>query len=76
MEQIQDQLRSFRESLQADGYDLCVDGLESGRLYVTIVALEGACEECLVPPPIMERILLDQVSSLGIFGVDLTYPGE
>ena len=76
MKQIQDRLKLVRETLQADGYELLLNGLDGGRLRVTIVAQEGACEECLVPKVVMERILLKNLGDAGVGEVEVTYPGD
>lgn len=51
-EEITTALAGIAGALGADGYALEVDEA-SDTLSLTIVALDGACEECLVPPAIM-----------------------
>jgi Fe-S cluster biogenesis protein NfuA len=75
MKEIDDLLNDFRESLQADGYDLTVDCLDAGRPQIAIVALEGACEECLLPRAVVERILLNSLGAAGVSEIELVYPG-
>ena len=66
----------LRESLQADGYDLRIQDLGAGRLRATVLALEGACEECLVPKDVMRHMLLRQLKNAGAQEIELHYPGE
>jgi hypothetical protein len=49
---VQEELAGITQALDADGYLLEVVD-ESETLSLRIVAREGACEECLVPPEIM-----------------------
>ena len=51
-EEITGALADFAGALRADGYLLEVFEA-SDTLSLRIVALDGACEECLVPPAIM-----------------------
>lgn len=74
MEAILAQLSGVRETLQADGYDLQVDGLEGGQLTLTIVALDGACEECLVPKEIMQRVIANNLDDPSVASIELRYP--
>lgn len=67
-------LATVRSTLEADGYRLEVT--EDGeRVGVQIVATPDACEDCLVPKPLMRTMLQD---ALGVAeqSIDLTYPGE
>jgi Fe-S cluster biogenesis protein NfuA len=53
---IEDRLATVRDALRLDGYDLhVVDAAET--LSVRIVALDGACEDCLVPQSVMAATL-------------------
>ena len=69
-------LDEVRETLRADGYDLRVDGLAGGRLDLTILALEDACEECLVPKAIMRQVIADSLRDPAIAEINLHYPNE
>jgi hypothetical protein len=73
---LQGRLAEVREALRADGYDLHVDGLAGGRLDLSILALENACEECLVPREIMARVIADSLGDPTITEIRLRYPGE
>lgn len=67
-------LQTIRSTLEADGYQ--IDVSEDGdRLDVRISATPEACEDCLVPKPLLRSMLGD---SLGVpeQSIDLSYPGE
>lgn len=56
---VDDALASFREMMATDGYLLTwapVEG-DGDKVVVKIAATEGACEDCLVPLPIMTNIM-------------------
>lgn len=55
-EEITTALAGIAGALGADGYALEVDEA-ADTLSLTIVALDGACEECLVPPAIMAPMM-------------------
>jgi hypothetical protein len=70
-------LQTMTDTLAADGYLLHAD--RAGDL--VLVAVEAgpeACEDCLVPKAMMERMILDTLSRAGIpaAGVELSYPAE
>lgn len=65
-------LADLRKGLQADGYDLKVETFDDARLHVGILALDGACEDCLVPSHVMEVMIKAAVPSAE--HVELTYP--
>jgi hypothetical protein len=50
------QLGQLKQTLQADDYRLDVD-VEGDAATVAIVAGPDACEECLVPKPLMQSML-------------------
>ncbi len=67
-------LSGLRSTLEADDYRMSV--AESGSsVEVTITAGPAACEDCLVPKPIMRNILH---AALGVpeNAIVLVYPGE
>jgi hypothetical protein len=67
-------LQTMRTALEADGYLLDVN--EHGeRLEARISAGPGACEDCLVPKPVLLAMLH---KALGVpeQAIDLHYPGE
>ncbi|MQA32092.1 hypothetical protein [Modestobacter roseus] len=66
------QLDQLRQTLQADDYRLDVD-LAGERADVRIVAGPDACEECLVPKPLMQQMLAP-VLGVDPASIDLTYP--
>jgi len=67
-------LRTMRAALEADGYLLDVN--ERGeRLEARISAGPGACEDCLVPKPVL-LAMLQQALGVPERSIDLRYPGE
>ena len=67
-------LTGLRSTLEADDYRMAVS--ESGDgVEVTITAGPQACEDCLVPKPIMRNILH---AALGVpeDAIVLTYPAD
>lgn len=54
---VDDALASFREMMAADGYLLTWSEAGDAKVVVTIAATDGACEDCLVPLPIMTNIM-------------------
>ena len=70
------QLAGIVAALEADGYALAITDA-SETLSLRITALEGACEDCLVPPEIMAPVI-----SAALGGryrpeqIRLTYPGS
>lgn len=49
----------FKDMLAADGYSLTWSVTPADKVVVQIVAGPQACEDCLVPLPIMEAIVAD-----------------
>jgi hypothetical protein len=54
---VDDALASFREMMAADGYLLTWDPAGEDKVVVRIAATDGACEDCLVPLPVMTNIM-------------------
>lgn len=70
-------ITATREGLEASGYAIdCAQ--REGRLVFTIRAMEGACEECLVPKPVFTSILGRELAEGGIEAgeFDVAYPVE
>ena len=68
------QLDQLKQTLQADDYRMDVD-VRDGSADVAIIAGPDACEECLVPKPLMQSMLAP------VLGVDpasirLVYPTD
>jgi len=65
--------------LAADGYELAVN-VDGGRLDLRVAATGGACEDCLVPKPVLRDIAVQMLGKEGIDGdpsdVLLTYPAD
>lgn len=54
---VDDALANFREMMASDGYLLRWSESEPAKVVVTIDATADACEDCLVPLPIMTNIM-------------------
>ncbi|MEV4730566.1 hypothetical protein [Saccharopolyspora sp. NPDC049426] len=67
-------LAQLRSTLAADDYDLAVIGTGTD-VRVSITAGPAACEDCLVPKPLMRGVLH---KALGVpeDAITLIYPGE
>lgn len=73
--EVRQALDNMREGLHQDGYDLKVNGVHDGVATLTILALEDACEDCLVPPDTMAAIIHGSIPDhLGVRSVTITYP--
>jgi len=55
-------LGKFRDMLASDGYDLSWELTGQDKVVVQIEAGPEACEDCLVPLPIMEAIMSDALA--------------
>lgn len=66
---VDDALASFREMMATDGYLLTWSEAADDKVVVKIAATEGACEDCLVPLPIMTNIMSKALSSTA-YGLD------
>ena len=75
-EEILNQIEDLRYSLRADGYELRVDSLTVGRLQVSVVALDDACEECLAPKRLMQQMIATKLSGFAVEEIEIRYPGE
>jgi hypothetical protein len=54
---VDEALASFREMMATDGYVLTWSEAGDDKVVVKISATDGACEDCLVPLPIMTNIM-------------------
>lgn len=70
----QAQLDQLRQTLQADDYRLDVD-VQGDSAEVAIVAGPNACEECLVPKPLMQSMLAP-VLGVQPESIRLVYPAD
>ncbi len=76
-EAVREALEGLRQSFVADGYDLLVEDLKEDRVTLAVTAGPEACEECLVPKPVMQGIILETLKSVPeVRRVDLRYPDE
>jgi hypothetical protein len=70
-------LAGIRDMLRADGYEMVIQ-VGEGEVAVSVVATDGACEECLVPSDLMTEIIRDSLgegSGGGYVGlVSVQYP--
>lgn len=63
-------LEPTRKGLDAAGFDLAL-AQQAGRLLLTVVARDAACEDCLVPKSLFRRMALDEIKDAGLPAVDL-----
>ena len=54
---VADALADIQRSLAVDGYRLDIESATGSGLAVRIVALPGACEECLAPRDVLKMII-------------------
>ncbi len=54
---VDEALASFREMMATDGYVLTWSEAAADKVIVKIAATDGACEDCLVPLPVMTSIM-------------------
>jgi hypothetical protein len=67
-------LAALRHALEADGYQLDLEE-DAGRLVASISATPWACDDCLVPKPVM-LAMIEQALGVPQQSIDLRYPGE
>ena len=67
-----------RESLAASNYAIDCAEPRDGALVFTVRALDGACEECLVPKAVFTAILEQELADGGIAAseIEVRYPLE
>jgi hypothetical protein len=70
----QQQLKDFRQAMEADDYHLDVK-FADGSALATIVAGPEACAECLVPKDLM-RSMLAPMLGVGAERIQVVYPVE
>ena len=73
IETIEAALRPIRSSLQADGFDLKVEGVNDGVVSVVVFAGPEACLECLIPEEHFKLRIEDKLKGLAR-AVRLRYP--
>ncbi|MDO8673715.1 MAG: hypothetical protein Q7O66_20075 [Dehalococcoidia bacterium] len=75
MATLEEQLADVRGVLEADGFELKIDGLEDGLLRLTVTPGEEACEDCLMPKDIMIMMVTDALQSRSeVSRVEVCYP--
>ena len=62
----------LRQALESDGYRLDLEE-RAGRLVASISATPDACEDCLVPKPVM-LVMIEQALGVPQHLIDLHYP--
>lgn len=67
-------LEALRAALECDGYTIEVRA-DGDRLAARVAATPGACEDCLVPKPML-RAMLERALGVPRASIDLRYPGE
>jgi len=73
IETIERALQPIRDSLQADGFDLKVEGFEEGVVSLVVLAGPDACIECLIPQEHIKLRIEDRLKGL-VRTVRLRYP--
>ncbi|MGV2984668.1 hypothetical protein ACNPNP_13275 [Microbacterium sp. AGC85] len=69
-------LASFREMMATDGYLLTWSEVGGDKVVVKIDASDGACEDCLVPLPVMTSIMAKALDSTGYELDHVELPGS
>ena len=73
IETIEQTLLPIRDSLQADGFDLKVEGFEDGVVSLVVLAGPDACHECLLPQEHMQLRIADRLRGIARV-IRLRYP--
>lgn len=73
IETIESALQPIRNSLQVDGFDLKVEGVNDGVVSVVVFAGPQACLECLIPEEHFKLRIEDKLKGLARV-VRLRYP--
>lgn len=71
-------LAPTRDGLEAAGFELLLTDSD-GRLRMTVVAAEGACEDCLVPKSLFRQMAGDEIAEAGLAPVgeiEVVYPAD
>ena len=63
-------LEPTRKGLDAAGFDLAL-AEQQGRLRLTVIARDTACEDCLVPKSLFKQMANDEIREGGLDPVDL-----
>lgn len=68
-------LEPTRQGLDAAGFGMTLAEKE-GRLQVTVIPLETACEDCLVPKSLFRQMACDEIQEAGleVVEMDILYP--
>jgi hypothetical protein len=69
-------LADFRTMMRADGYVLGWEPSGPEAIVVKIDATEGACADCLVPPPVMQAIMASALESTAVTVERVILPAE
>jgi hypothetical protein len=69
-------LASFREMMATDGYLLTWSEVGGDKVVVKIDASDGACEDCLVPLPVMTSIMAKALDPTGYELDHVELPGS
>jgi hypothetical protein len=75
--QYEDELAEIRAMLATDGFGLEVVGADGRALDLRLVHTSpDACADCIVPKPVMTRLVDAQLEPFDLQLRDLTYPAE
>lgn len=64
IEVFQTKLNELASALAGDGYALRLVAVSDGRVSVQMVALDAACENCLIPQSALEGILFEALNQV------------
>jgi hypothetical protein len=71
-------LEPTRKGLEAAGFELALADRD-GRLRMTVIAAEGACEDCLVPKSLFRQMAGDEIAGAGLATlgeIEVVYPAD
>lgn len=71
-------LGPLTQALQADGYELAIEMLDTNNVRLDVRATENVCEECLVPKELFVSMAEKRLSdaSGSPWSVEVVYPVE
>lgn len=73
--EVEKAIEPFAEALRTDGYEIGVTRVAADVVELRIDALEGACEDCLVPEHVMAPMIADSLpASLRHATIRIQYP--
>lgn len=75
--EVEKAIEPFAEALRSDGYEIAVTRADAELIELRIDALEGACEDCLVPEHVMAPMIADTLpEALRSATIRIQYPAH